>query len=101
SEAALKELYRHHKKTCLRVVVDEDAFDARQRTLSNPHPVSFFQVRVRQDRESRVEDLPYSVDFRVGDNRRPIPPFAENASKAVRLHDLDVAGLVDGMTNEE
>ena len=85
----------------MNLVVEEDPFDAFERSLSNPDAVPLSQVRVRQDRQPRVQHLSNGHNLRVGNDRWSIPPLAEDSNQPVGLQDLDVARFVQRVSEEE
>ena len=71
----MKQLDRKDQEAAVRSAADEEPFDARERTIGDPHALSFVEIRMGQNRRVDLEQPLQRLDLRVGDRREPIPAF--------------------------
>ena len=72
--ARLQQVDREHEPPFGRLLPDEQAFDADERTLDDADAIAMVEVHVREDRHARAEETLDGVDFVRGDRRQPRPP---------------------------
>src|SRR3989442_3134122 len=100
-DAAPKEVDRHDEEAFLGISSDQDAFHVSERPVGDAHALPYPQIGIGKDREVGVDNLLDRFDLRIGNDLEPVPPLAEHPHQAACLVNLEVACLVDRVTQEE
>jgi hypothetical protein len=100
-DALMDKVDRQDQQSSIRAAPDQDAFDTREWPFIDADALALAQVWVRKNRQFAADDLVQRFDLFIRDRREAVPPLAEDPHHPFRLEDVEVAGFVDGVLEEQ